>query len=76
MSSVGAGPGNIAWQALNAGLIDEGRIGLAPVLLGGGNRMSGELAGIPLTLDTPRVIEGTGITHLIYNAPGQDLSQG
>jgi dihydrofolate reductase len=58
--------GTIASQALNAGLIDEVCIDLVPVLLGEGTSYFDALADVPLKLEDPTVIEGTGVTHLRY----------
>jgi dihydrofolate reductase len=63
---VGVGPGDVAGQALDAGLLDEVRIDLVPVLLGDGVLMFGKLGQAPVMLGAPRVIEGAGVTHLIY----------
>ncbi len=60
-----AGP-NIAQQCLDAGLLDEVRINLVPVLLGKGIRYFDKLSNAPFALEDPRVIQGTGVTHLIY----------
>jgi dihydrofolate reductase len=60
-----AGP-NVAQQCLNAGLLDEVRVNLVPVLLGQGIRYFDNLSNAPVTLEGPSVIEGTGVTHLIY----------
>lgn len=58
--------GSMAQQCLNAGLLDELRIDLIPVLLGGGVSFFGDLENAPVLLDGPRVVEGTGVTHLYY----------
>lgn len=55
---------SIAQQCLNAGLLDGIRVNL--VLLGEGIRFFDNLGGTPIELDDPRVIEGTGVTHLYY----------
>src|SRR6266568_9600398 len=60
-----AGP-NIAQQCLDAGLLDEVRINLVPVLLGKGISYFDKLSNAPFALEDPRVIQGTGVTHLIY----------
>ena len=60
-----AGP-NIAQQCLNAGLLDEVRVNLVPVLLGEGIRYFDNVSTAPVALEGPSVIEGTGVTHLIY----------
>ncbi len=60
-----AGP-NIAQQCLNAGLLDELRIELVPVLLGEGIRFFDNLAHPPVMLENPTIIEGDRVTHLTY----------
>jgi dihydrofolate reductase len=60
------GSANVAQQCLNAGLLDEIRVNLVPVLLGNGIRFFDKLSGAPVELEGPRVIEGTGVTHLYY----------
>jgi dihydrofolate reductase len=60
-----AGP-NVAQQCLNAGLLDEVRVNLVPVLLGEGIRFFDNLSNAPLALEGPTVVEGTRVTHLIY----------
>jgi len=59
-------PGNIAGQAFKAGLIDEVRIDLVPVVFGGGVRYFGDYAGSPLLLDDPQIVQGDRVTHLHY----------
>ena len=64
---VGVNGGTIARQCLNAGLLDEIWVDLAPVLLGGGTPFFDQLANAPVTLDGPvSVIQGKGVTHLRY----------
>jgi dihydrofolate reductase len=64
---VGVNGGTIARQCLNAGILDEIWVDLAPVLLGGGTPFLDQLANPPITLDGPlSVIEGKGVTHLRY----------
>lgn len=60
-----SGP-NIIQQCLNAGLIDEVRISLVPVLLGEGIPMFANLKNPPIELEGPTVVEGAGVTHLCY----------
>jgi dihydrofolate reductase len=63
---VGVGPGSAVGQAIRADLIDELRVDLVPLTLGDGVRMVDGLTDSPRTFGTPRVIEGIGVTHLIY----------
>jgi dihydrofolate reductase len=65
--AVGVGPGSTVGQALRAGLIDELRFDLVPVVLGGGTPVldhGGDFR--PVTFGDPTVVEGIGVTHLIY----------
>lgn len=62
---VGVAAGEMARQALEAGLIDEVHIDLVPVLLGGGTRLFGDLDR-PVLLGSPRVVDSAGVTHLYY----------
>ena len=57
---------NIAQQCLNAGLLDGIAVDLVPILLGDGIHFFDNLSRAPVALDGPRVIEGTGVTHLYY----------
>ena len=49
--TIGLNGGEIARQALEAGLLEEVWIDLVPVLLGGGQRLFPEVAGAPVLLD-------------------------
>jgi len=71
---VEVGGAGIAQQCLDLGLLGEVRVDLVPVLLGEGIRFFGNLSRAPVALEGPRVIEGTGVTHLIYRVqrPGLD----
>ena len=53
-------------QCLNAGLLDEIHIDIAAVFLGSGIRLFDHLAGTPIVLGNPTVIQGIGVTHLRY----------
>ena len=65
--AVGVNGGTIARQCLDAGLLDEIRIDLVPVLLGGGTAFFDELQVAPVALEGPiSVVEGTDVTHLRY----------
>lgn len=63
--SLGGGA-NVAQQCLNAGLLDEIRIHLVPVLLGDGERVLDNLGGADVALEPIHVIEAPGVTHLAY----------
>jgi len=63
---VGVGGADVAQQCLNAGLLDGIRVNLVPVLLGDGVPFFANLAGTPVWLDDPRVVEGARVTHLDY----------
>lgn len=54
-------------QCLHAGLLDGIQVNLVPVLLGAGIRFFDNLSRAPVELDDPRVVEGTGVTHLYYH---------
>ncbi len=56
----------IVQQALRAGLVDEIKLHLAPVLLGAGIRLFDQLDAHAVALDIAEVIEGIGVTHLRY----------
>ena len=64
---VSVNPGSIAGQAFTAGLVDEVRIDLVPVVFGAGVRFFGDYAGSPLLLDDPQIVEGDRVTHLHYS---------
>lgn len=57
----------IVQQGLLAGLIDEIRIDLAPMLLGAGIRLFDQLGAAPIDLEIRDVVTGHGVTHLRYN---------
>jgi len=63
---VSVSPGDIGGQALAAGLVDEVRVDLVPVVFGTGVRYFGDDAGSPLLLENPRVVQGDRVTHLHY----------
>ena len=64
---VGVNGGQIARQCLEAGLLDEIWVDLAPVLLGGGRPFFDQVAGAPYALEGPvSVVEGANVTHLRY----------
>jgi dihydrofolate reductase len=59
-----SGGASVAQQALDAGLLDELHIHVAPRLLGGGVRLF-EDAG-PRAIELERVIASPHVTHLVY----------
>jgi dihydrofolate reductase len=61
-----AGGANIAQQYLRAGLLDEIQIHVAPLLLGDGVRLFGNLESEPVELEITRVIGSPKATHLKY----------
>ena len=60
------GGADVAQQYLRAGLVDELQIHVAPVLLGGGMRLFGELDAAPVGLEITRVVASPAVTHLRY----------
>lgn len=64
---VGVNGGQIARQCLEAGLLDEIWVDLAPVLLGGGRPFFDAVGGAPYALEGPvSVVQGDRVTHLRY----------
>jgi dihydrofolate reductase len=63
---VAVGAASIAQQCIRAGLLDEVHVNLAPVLLGGGIRLFEHLRTTPIDLESTRVIEAPGVTHLTF----------
>ncbi|CAN5225905.1 hypothetical protein BH18CHL2_BH18CHL2_03810 [soil metagenome] len=61
-----AGGAKTIQQYLNAGQIDEMQIHIAPLLLGQGIRLFGDLDGRHIALESTRVIESPAVTHLRY----------
>jgi dihydrofolate reductase len=65
--NVAVNGGQMARQALAAGLLDEIGIDLVPVILGAGTPLFADLGHHPMELEGPiLLIEGTGVTHLRY----------
>ncbi len=58
--------GNLAGQAIAAGLVDEVSVSLVPVVFGSGVRFFGDYGAPPLLLDNPQVVQGDRVTHLHY----------
>ena len=64
--NVGVMGANTAQQYIKAGLIDEIQISFVPILLGDGLRLFNHLGIEPVELESTRVVEGTGVTHLTF----------
>lgn len=63
-----AGGASTARQFLSAGLIDELRLHIAPVILGGGERLLDDVGNLELE---PTSVSGTGlVTHVTYSVGG------
>jgi dihydrofolate reductase len=60
------GGADVARQALAAGLVDEMKLHLVPLLLGGGVRLFEELPSGPVSLEQLRVQSSPAVTHLRY----------
>jgi dihydrofolate reductase len=69
---VGLNGGQIARQALQAGLVDEVHLDLVPFLLGGGTPFFPDLAGAPYELVQESVVESKGVVHLTYSVVRKD----
>lgn len=65
---IALGSPSIIQQCLSLGLVDRIQVKVAPLLLGDGVRLFGNLAA-PVELENPEVTEGNGVTHLYYNVP-------
>jgi dihydrofolate reductase len=61
-----AGGADVVQQYLRAGLLDEMQIHVAPLLLGGGVRLFGDLDGEAPKLEIMRVVESPAVAHLRY----------
>ncbi len=57
---------SIPQQCLRAGLLDEIQIHLVPVLLGAGVRLFDHLGTKSIELETIRVVDSPGVTHLRF----------
>jgi dihydrofolate reductase len=63
---VGVVGASLAQQCIRAGVLDEIHVDLVPILLGDGVRLLDHLGTEPLELESTRVIEGAGVTHLTF----------
>ena len=65
--------GQMARQALEAGLIDEVGVELVPVLLGSGTPLFADLGRAPWQFEGPtKVVQGKGVTHIRYRVKKDD----
>jgi dihydrofolate reductase len=65
--NVAVNGGQVARQALEAGLLDEIGVDLVPVILGRGTPLFADLGSPPVEFEGPiLVVQGTGVTHLRY----------
>jgi dihydrofolate reductase len=53
-------------QYLAAGLVDELKLSVVPILLGGGTRLFDNVADADVKLEPVRVLDAPGVTHLTY----------
>jgi dihydrofolate reductase len=60
------GGASVVQQYLQAGLVDELQINLAPVLLGAGTRLFDDAGAAQPALEIVRVVEAPAVTHLNY----------
>ena len=63
---VGVVGASLVQQCIRAGLLDEIHVDVVPVLLGGGVRLFDHLGTELIELESTRVIEGAGVTHLTF----------
>ena len=66
-----AGGASAVQQYLEAGLLDELQIHIAPVLLGGGTPLFDRLGIDPIKLEVTRVIASPAATHVRYTVPAR-----
>ena len=69
---IAVGAASIAQQCIKAGLLDEIHIDLVPVLLRNGIRLFEQLDTEPIELESTRVIEAPGVTHLTFRVVKED----
>jgi dihydrofolate reductase len=63
---VGVIGASLVQQCIRAGVLDEIHVDLVPVLLGDGVRLLDNLGTEQIELESTRVIEGAGVTHLTF----------
>ena len=57
---------SLVQQCIRAGLLDEIHVDLVPVLLGDSVRLFDHLGIEPIELESTRMLEGAGVTHLTF----------
>ena len=62
----------VARQAVRAGLVDEIRFPLVPVLLGAGTRLFDDLGTTPIELEPTEVVASPAVTHLRFRVVKSD----
>ena len=62
-------------QFLNAGLVDELNIHMAPIMLGRGVRLFDNIDNGKITLEIKNVIHSPMVTHLFYKVINKNLNQ-
>jgi dihydrofolate reductase len=65
-----AGGADVVQQTLDAGLLEELQIHLAPVLLGAGVRLLDRVDPSRVLLEPTRVVDSPTVTHLRYRVTG------
>jgi dihydrofolate reductase len=63
---VGVAGASVVRQCLNAGILDAVRVSLVPYVIGAGVPYFSGLETTPVKLGQPKVVEGKGVTHLLY----------
>jgi dihydrofolate reductase len=63
---VGVIGASLVQQCIRAGLLDEIHVDLVPVVLGDGVRLLDHLGTEPIELESTRVVEGAGVTHITF----------
>ena len=63
---VGVVGASLVQQCIRAGLLVEIHVDLVPVLLGDGVRLFDHLGTEPIELESTRMLEGAGVTHLTF----------
>ena len=64
--NIGVVGASLVQQCIRAGVLDEIHVDLVPVLLGDGVRLFDHLGTEPIELESTRMIEGAGVTHLTF----------